>query len=350
MRRLSGQRSISRRQFVAHTTVRAAGAALVGGAATGNQAAEKEQPAAGKPKVSSATFRLHVLGAGCPHPVPHQYGSAFVLDVDGDFVMVDCGPATTHKMCLMGIATTKVGHLLLTHHHFDHNADFPCFALTRWDMSTGKEPPLKVCGPRPTRAFVERLLGPEGAFFVDWQSRIKHPVSQAIHKRRGGSLPRPAPAIEARDVGPGEIARTDSWVATAARVHHVEPWLESLAFRFDTQRGSIVFAGDCGDCKELRQLAQGADTLVVACVYVGRTKAYADIITGTAEVADIARATGRAACRPLACGPRFGTARPQATGNCRCGAEFRRYGRLPRGTDDGGSLEMTRADKPAGRN
>jgi len=214
------------------------------------------------------------------------------LKVGADCVMIDCGPATTYKMVRMGIMPVKLGHLFLTHHHFDHNVDFPCFALTRWDLSKGTEPPLKVYGPSPTRTFVERLLGKDGAFFVDWNSRIQHPVSQAIHKRRGGVLPRPAPAIEARDVGPGTIAKSDSWVATAARVHHVEPWLESLAYRFDTDQGSIVFAGDCGDCPTLRQLAKGADTLVIACVYIGRTKAYADIITGTAEVAEIAQEAG----------------------------------------------------------
>jgi ribonuclease BN (tRNA processing enzyme) len=207
--------------------------------------------------------------------------------------MIDCGPATTYKMARMGIPAGKVGHLFFTHHHFDHNVDFPCFVLTRWDLSRGTEPPLKVYGPPPTRTFVERLLGKEGAFFDDWNARIKHPVSQQIHKRRHGVLPRPAPAIEAKDVGPGRIAESDPWVVTAARVHHVEPWLESLAYRFDTDRGSIVFAADCGDCKALRQIAQGVDTLVIACVLIGRAKEkYAGIVTGTAEVAEIAQASG----------------------------------------------------------
>jgi ribonuclease BN (tRNA processing enzyme) len=192
----------------------------------------------------------------------------------------------------MGIAPGRVGHLFLTHHHFDHNADFPCFALTRWDLSQGTGPPLKVYGPPPTRTFVERLLGKEGAFFDDWNSRIRHPVSQQIHKRRGGVLPRPAPAVEAVDVGPGGVAESGRWAVSAAAVHHVEPWLESLAYRVDTDRGSIVFAGDCGDCEELRELARGADTLVIACVCIGSAKRYADIITGTEEAAEIAQAAG----------------------------------------------------------
>jgi ribonuclease BN (tRNA processing enzyme) len=224
--------------------------------------------------------------------VPAHYGSAFILEVGEDFLMIDCGPATTYKIVQMGIAPGKIGHVFFTHHHFDHNADFPCFALTRWDFSSGREPALKVYGPPPTAAFVDKLFGKEGAFFDDWNSRIQHPVSQAIHRRRGGVLPRPAPKFDVKDVGLGEIAGTGLWQAIAARVHHVEPWLESLALRFDTEAGSIVFAGDCGDCPALRQLARDADTLVAACACIGSAKLYDNIITGTADVVQIAQAAG----------------------------------------------------------
>ena len=69
----------------------------------------------------------------------------------------------------------------------------------------------------------------------------------------------------------------------------------SLAYRFHTDQGSIVFAGDCGDCPELRELAQGADTLVAPCAMVGSAKSpsYLDgIIMGTDEVRAIAKEAG----------------------------------------------------------
>ena len=98
-------------------------------------------------------MRLHVLGGGCPQPTPERYGSSFILEVGADPVMVDCGPGTTCKMARMGIMPNQVGHVFLTHHHFDHNVDLPCLALTRWDLSKGAEPPLEVYGPPPTHAF-----------------------------------------------------------------------------------------------------------------------------------------------------------------------------------------------------
>ena len=279
-------RGIDRRGFVAAAAMPAVGGVMAGIAKGENQDDKKK---VAKPKPS---LQLHVVGNGCPAPTPEHYGSSFILEFGSECLMVDCGPATTYKMTLMGIPLLKVGHVFLTHHHFDHNVDFPCFALTRWDQSKCTERPLKVYGPPPTQIFVQRLLGEEGAFVDDWKSRVEHPVSLEIFKRRGGVLPRPAPAVEAKDVAPGKIAEGESWAATATHVHHVEPGLESLAYRFDTDHGSIVFAADCGDCHTLRELARGADTLVIGCVYVGHSERYSDIVTGSGEAADIAQAAG----------------------------------------------------------
>lgn len=241
-------------------------------------------------------MNLHILGSGCPLPGPgaNRYGSAFVLEIDpGNSIMVDCGPATTFKMAKMNLSPLCVKHLFFTHHHFDHNVDFPCFFLTRWDMSKGDEPPLAVYGPPPTEAFVEKLIGKEGAFFEDWNSRIKHPASHACHRWRGGILPRPVPRATAKNIGPGKIAATDSWSVTAESVHHVEPFLESLVYRFETDQGSILFAGDCGDCRQLRQIAAGVNTLVAACTHFSDTlPAIMDVITGTKEASAIAKEAG----------------------------------------------------------
>ncbi len=48
-------------------------------------------------------MQLHIIGAGCPHPSGDQYGSAFLLEVGDDLIMVDCGPGTTYKMARMDL-------------------------------------------------------------------------------------------------------------------------------------------------------------------------------------------------------------------------------------------------------
>jgi ribonuclease BN (tRNA processing enzyme) len=208
---------------------------------------------------------LYILGSGTPVPTKERYGSAYVLQLGDDCLMFDCGPATTHKLVKAGLFPTQVDHLFFTHHHYDHNVDYPCFLLCRWDQSTGRENRLHVWGPPPTEWITDRLIGPDGAFSHDWKARVGHPASQSVHALRGGSLPRPAPSLDVHDVGPGVVARGERWAVTAARARHVEPWLESLAYRVDADRASIVFAGDTAPCESVSKLARGVDVLVISC-------------------------------------------------------------------------------------
>ena len=208
---------------------------------------------------------LYLLGAGTPTPTPSRFGTSYVLELGGEYLMIDCGPATTHKLVQAGLFPTQIDYLFFTHHHFDHNADYPCFLLCRWDQSTGREKVLQVWGPQPTARITEQLIGPEGVFACDWKARVGAPVSQHVHKNRGGSLPRPEPVLQVTDIGPDAVVEKSGWKVTAAHAQHVQPWLNSLAYRVDAAGGIVVFAGDTEPCASVRELAAGADVLVVNC-------------------------------------------------------------------------------------
>ncbi len=238
---------------------------------------------------------LHVLGTGTPTPTKERFGTSYVLQLDQDYLMFDCGPAATYKLVKAGLFPTQIDYLFFTHHHFDHNADYPCFLLCRWDQSTGKERRLQVRGPQPTAWITERLIGQDGAFSHDWKARVGAPVSQSVHKNRGGSLPRPKPSVDVRDVGPGTVATHKGWTVTAAHAQHVEPWLESLAFRVDSDDGSIMFAGDTSPCEPVTRLARGVDVLVANCWDLQETMAdngEAPGQTGTLDAAKMAQDAG----------------------------------------------------------
>ncbi len=205
------------------------------------------------------------LGAGTPTPTPTRFGSSHVLKVGQDLVMFDCGPAATHKLVQAGFFPTQVDYLFFTHHHFDHDIDYPCFLLCRWDQSIGKENRLQVFGPDLTEKITEGILGEDGLFSHDWKARVNHPLSQRVHVNRGGSLPRPAPSVSARDVGPGLVFSGNDWQVTAAPAEHVQPYLDSLAYRLDSSEGSVVVTGDTQPCASVAALAQGADTMLCMC-------------------------------------------------------------------------------------
>ena len=209
--------------------------------------------------------RVHVIGAGVPTPTRARFGSSFVVEVAGEQVMVDCGPATTYKLVRAGLWPTNIDYLFFTHHHFDHNVDYPCFLLCRWDQGAGREKRLQVFGPSPTETLTEGLIGPEGLFANDWKSRVNHPTGQKVYVNRGGTLPRRPPEVSARDVGPGEVYSAADWTVRAVTAPHVQPYLDCLAYRLDSPEGSVVFTGDTEPSGTVVDLARDADVMLCMC-------------------------------------------------------------------------------------
>ena len=210
---------------------------------------------------------VYVLGAGTPTPTADRFGTSYAVELSGDRrMMFDCGPAATHKLVKAGLFPTQIDQLFFTHHHFDHDIDYPCFLLSRWDQSIGKENKLEVIGPHLTEFITEGIMDEEkGIFAHDWIARVNHPLSQKIHVNRGGKLPRPKPSIDAKDVGPGIVYQGSDWQVTAAPAEHVQPYLDSLAYRLDSDEGSIVFTGDTQPCESVIELAKDADVMFSMC-------------------------------------------------------------------------------------
>lgn len=211
--------------------------------------------------------QVYILGAGTPTPTPNRFGTSYVLELSGERrMMFDCGPAATHKLVKVGLFPTQIDQLFFTHHHFDHDIDYPCFLLCRWDQSTGSENQLEVMGPHLTEKITNGILDEKtGLFAHDWIARVNHPLSKQIFVNRGGTLPRPAPKVKATDVKPGLIYSGDNWEVTAAPAEHVEPYLDSLAYRLDSEEGSVVFTGDTQPCDSVIEMAQGADMMLCMC-------------------------------------------------------------------------------------
>jgi ribonuclease BN (tRNA processing enzyme) len=238
----------------------------------------------------SCMSTLHILGAGTNYPNATRWGSAYALEFPDHVVMVDCGPAATLKLLRADLWLTDVEWLFFTHHHSDHNSDYPTLLLFRWDQTTD-EPPLRIIGPPPTEELTERLIGEDGAFADDIHARIEDIASKRAHLMRGGSLPRPGPRCQARDVEPGTVVEGPDWVATCARSVHMQPLLWPLAWRFDFEGGSVCFTGDTAPRNEVTELAEGVHTLV-ANVGHRQEHLHEDVATclcGTIDAAEMAR-------------------------------------------------------------
>lgn len=175
-----------------------------------------------------------LIGCGTAVPRSEQFGTSYLVRIGNDHLLFDCEPATTYQLVESGYLPTQVNYFFFTHHHIDHNVDYPCFIITRWDQGAGKIPDLQVFCPTPTERITHLLIGEDGAFSFDWKARVNHPLSLDVYITRGGILPRQPPKVIAKNIHPGKVIGRNSWEVTAVPVDHVQPYLDSLAYRIES--------------------------------------------------------------------------------------------------------------------
>jgi ribonuclease BN (tRNA processing enzyme) len=197
--------------------------------------------------------RLILLGTGGgPRPRLNRVASSQVIIANDTVYAVDCGDGVTRQFVAAGVPLERLRHILITHHHSDHNAGYGSLILGAWTV--GLETRLDAWGPPPlekmTKAFFEM-----NAYDI------------AIRSADEGK-PALAPLVHAHELTTGGKVFDDGTVkVTSALVVH-PPVTPALAYRFDTSDRSIVISGDTTPSDNLIQLAKGADVLVHEAMYL----------------------------------------------------------------------------------
>lgn len=211
-------------------------------------------------------IRIQILGAGTPTPTKDRFGTALLAEIGSDYLLFDCGPATTYKLVKAGLAPTQIDHLFFTHHHFDHDSDYPCFLLTRWHEESDQTPLLTVYGPEGTETMTDRILDEDhGAFSRNWKALVKPSAGRHEKTDTNTESTVEPPSVSVVDIEPGFVHDGTDWQVRAAQAQHHQPWLNPLAYRVNTDDESVVFTGDTGPCQSVTELARGADLLVCMC-------------------------------------------------------------------------------------
>lgn len=210
------------------------------------------------------TMRVVILGSGGGGLLSDcRRRTAQVILVGQEPLLFDCGEGATRQLQRAGIPPVDVKHLCFTHHHFDHNTDYPYFALSTW--LKGRPENLRVYGPPGTAHFSHSFFGPEGAFRDDLTARTTSRGSQSIRILRGGK-PLEWIGVDVTEIAAaGTICSTDRWSVAAAPTDHGQPFFGTLAYRVDAQEKSIVIAVDSAPTQSVVDLAKGADILIHDC-------------------------------------------------------------------------------------
>ena len=245
------------------------------------------------------SLRLTLLGTGTPTPALDRGGCSFLVERDSDYLLFDCGPAAVQRLLALGVPPTQIGHVFLTHLHYDHCMDYGYLTLTRWDQGAGQIPDLDVYGPKGLEHMTRSLFGEEGAFQADLAGRTLHPGSHLIYEHRGGKLPRRRPAPQVREVAAGDEIAGDGWHVRVAEMVHCQPYLNSVAYRYNSPEGSIVVTGDTAPNAQLVELAQGANLLLHMCHFLNDVETDPRLTSSCSGHLDAARTAAKAGVEKL---------------------------------------------------
>ena len=207
-------------------------------------------------------MKITLLGTGTPSPSLTRQSSGYLLEIGTETIVIDHGPGAHHRLLESGHRATDVGHVFFSHLHYDHCMDYARLVLQRWDQGADRIADLHVYGPTPIARMTDQLFGDDGVYGPDIRARIEHQSSIDVFQARGGIPPRRRPAPHVREIHAGDVVTGENWRVTVGHASHVQPYLECLAFRFDTADGSVCYSGDSGLSDEIVELARGCDVLI----------------------------------------------------------------------------------------
>lgn len=188
-------------------------------------------------------MQVTLLGTGCPVPTLERAGTALTVTAGGERFLVDCGPRTVYELIRNEIDPGSISNLLFTHHHVDHNAAFPHFAITSW--TAGRES-LTVYGPAGTTDLVDALYS---VYDED-----------LAYRKQVGYAAEGIEDIEVRTVNDDFRLDRDGYSVDALAVDHS---IETYAYRFESPSGErFVFSADTAQSAELIEFAADADVLI----------------------------------------------------------------------------------------
>ena len=91
-------------------------------------------------------FEFLVLGTGSATPVINRHPSAFLLSIENEYFLIDCGEGTQYQLLEHKVKSTRIRHIFISHLHGDHYFGL-IGLLSSWNLNQRKES-VTIFAPR----------------------------------------------------------------------------------------------------------------------------------------------------------------------------------------------------------
>ncbi len=191
-------------------------------------------------RFSLPIMEIFFLGTGTAIPVRMHSPAGLLIIVDGQPVLLDIGPGTLSRLELGGVSFDRLDTLLLTHFHPDHTLDLATLLqVFNYAPEAQRQRPFFIAACPGMQDFYHRMLD----LFPDLA-----PLGYELNIK--------------------EVFREEFMVGKlSVRCAPTGHTSESIAYRLDDGKHSLVYSGDAAVHGELVNLASGADILICECSF-----------------------------------------------------------------------------------
>jgi ribonuclease BN (tRNA processing enzyme) len=187
-------------------------------------------------------MKITFLGTGTGIPQDSRVQSGVLLDTEKNLLLFDCGCGVLGRIYESRHDHKEIDAIILTHLHLDHVGDV--LALIKANWLVGKTD-MRIYGPQGTQEWFEKTLD----------------VYDYLRDRFTVDITELSPGDEF--VPEGTESKCNCNIRCAKTVHTEN----SLAYRIQSKNKTVVYTGDTEPCKEVMELAEGADVLIHECSF-----------------------------------------------------------------------------------
>jgi ribonuclease Z len=199
------------------------------------------------PFPESENLRVYVCGSASPLGMGQAQARIAVVTPE-HFFLIDSGAGSTDNISRLGLPTSQLDGLLLTHFHSDHIAEIYEVNLNSWVQ--GRPQPLTIYGPQGVDEVVN---GMNASYRQDRIYRTGHHGEDLLPPALG--------VLEYKTIAPGVIFENGDLKISAYVAEHppIEP---AVGYRFDYRGRSVVVSGDGNVNDDTLSIVDGADLLL----------------------------------------------------------------------------------------